>query len=234
MLFRVLPLLLLLPATLAADAVPARSTKEALQGFHNLIGSWKGTGTPSSGTREERDRGFWVETVRWQWQFKGKDTWLSADIEKGKHFSRFELRFQPKTDDFSLVATTIDKQSVTFIGTLAKKRLTVDRIDPKTKQTHRLVFSLLHANRHLYTSETRADSVTMFTKAYQVGATKQGVAFASGDTAPECVVSGGLGTMAVTHMGKTYYVCCSGCRDAFKEEPAKYVKEFEARKKSKK
>ena len=234
MLFRVLPLLLLLPATLAADAVPARSTKEALQGFHNLIGNWKGTGTPSTGTREERDRGFWLEAIRWQWQFKGKDTWLSADVEKGKHFTGFELRYQPKTDDFSLVATTTDKQSLTFTGTLANKRLTVDRVDSKTKQTQRLVFSLLHSNRHLYTSETRADGGTQFAKVYQVGATKQGVAFATGDTAPECVVSGGLGTTPVTYMGKTYYVCCSGCRDAFKEEPAKYVKEFEARKKEKK
>ena len=231
MLFRVLALLILVPATFAADPAPARSPKDALQGFHNLIGTWKGTGRPETGTREERDKGFWVESIRWQWQFKGKDTWLAADIEKGKHFTRLELRFQPKTDDFALTATTVDKQTLTFTGTLAKKKLTVDRIDPKTKATHRLVFSLLHANRHLYTSETRADGVTLFTKAYQVGATKQGVEFASGDTAPECVVSGGLGTMPVTYKGKTYYVCCSGCRDAFKEEPAKYVAEFEARKK---
>ena len=231
MLLRVLLLLTLLPATLLADAAPARSAKDALQGFNTLIGTWKGTGTPSVGTREERDRGFWIETIRWQWRFKGKDTWLQADVEKGKHFTRFELRYQPKTDDFSLVATTADKQALTFTGGLANKRLTVDRTDPKTKETQRLVFSLLHANRHLYAAETRPDGVTMFAKAYQVGATKQGVPFASGDTAPECVVSGGLGTMQVSYMGKTYYVCCSGCRDAFKEEPAKYVKEFEARKK---
>ena len=31
----------------------------------------------------------------------------------------------------------------------------------------------------------------------------------------------------MTYMGKTYYVCCSGCKDAFNEDPAKYVKEFE-------
>jgi YHS domain-containing protein len=31
-------------------------------------------------------------------------------------------------------------------------------------------------------------------------------------------------------MGKTYYVCCSGCRTEFNESPAKYVAEFEARK----
>ena len=234
MLPRMLILLILFPSLIAAEDKPARSAKEALQGFHNLIGTWKGTGTPSAGTREERDRRFWIETIRWQWQFKGKDAWLSADIEKGKHFARFELRYRPKTDDFSLAATTADKQAHTFTGTLTNKRLTVDLIDPKTKETHRLVFSLLHADRHLYTSETRADGLTLFAKAYQVGATKQGVAFATVNNGPECVVSGGLGTMPVSFKGKTYYVCCSGCRDAFKEDPAKYVKEFEERKKEKK
>ena len=233
MLMRLLPLLILAPATLAADAVPARAPKDALQGFNNLIGTWKGTGTPSAGTRAERDKGFWVETIRWQWQFKGKDAWLVADIEKGKHFTRFELRYRPKSDDFSLAATTTDKQTQTYEGSLTDKRLTVDRIDTKTKETHRLAFSLLHANRHLYTAETRGERREAFTKAYQVGATKQGAAFAAGAAGPECVVSGGLGTMTVTYMGKTYYVCCSGCRDAFKEEPAKFVKEFEARKKEK-
>ena len=33
------------------------------------------------------------------------------------------------------------------------------------------------------------------------------------------------------YMGKTYYVCCGGCKDAFNDDPAKYVKEFEERKK---
>ena len=231
MLLRVLLPLLLAPAVFAADAAPARSSKDALKALHHLIGAWKCTGTPSTGTRAERDRVFWTETIRWQWQFKAKDAWLVAEIEKGNYFTRFELRYRPKTADFSLVATTADKQTLTYTGTLADKRLTVDRLDPKTKQTHRLVFSLLHANRHLYTSETRAEGRTVFAKEYQVGATKQGVPFAAGETGPECIVSGGTGTMAVTYMGKTYYVCCSGCRDAFKEEPAKYVKEFEARKK---
>jgi YHS domain-containing protein len=64
-----------------------------------------------------------------------------------------------------------------------------------------------------------------------VGATKEGVAFAGGDAGPECIVSGGKGTMQVSYKGKTYYVCCTGCRDEFKAEPEKYVQEFEAKKK---
>jgi YHS domain-containing protein len=32
--------------------------------------------------------------------------------------------------------------------------------------------------------------------------------------------------MAVSYNGQTYYVCCSGCRDAFNENPAKIIAEF--------
>ena len=31
------------------------------------------------------------------------------------------------------------------------------------------------------------------------------------------------------YKGKTYYVCCGGCRDAFKDDPETYIKEFEAK-----
>ena len=95
------------PALLLLALLPAEpSPREALAGFHDLIGSWKGTGTPAAGSREDRDRGFWVETIRWQWQFKGKDAWLLGEVEKGKHFARFELRHRAKSDDFELLATT--------------------------------------------------------------------------------------------------------------------------------
>ncbi|MFM7112038.1 MAG: YHS domain-containing protein, partial [Planctomycetota bacterium] len=43
-------------------------------------------------------------------------------------------------------------------------------------------------------------------------------------------VSGGAGTSTVSFKGETFYVCCSGCRDAFNENPEKYVKEFKAKK----
>lgn len=217
-----------------ASADQAKKTpKEALQVFNDLIGSWKATGTPQ-GTREERDKGFWQEVVTWQWQFKDKEVWLRGDVEKGKHYTAFELRYLADKDGFELKATTPAKESHTFTGSYAKKKLTVERTDEKAKQTQRLVFSLLHYNRHLYQFEVKPNDGTTFTRAYLVGATKQGVEFASVDNGPECVVSGGLGTMPVTHKGKTYYVCCTGCRDAFKEDPEKFIKEYEEQKKKKK
>src|SRR5947209_683648 len=88
-------MVLALTAPAVAEEKPARRTpKEALQALNDLIGSWRCTGTPE-GTREEKQKGFWTESVQWAWKFKGDDAWLTAVFEKGKYFTRGELRYLP-------------------------------------------------------------------------------------------------------------------------------------------
>jgi hypothetical protein len=225
---------ILLALCAVSDTPRPVSARQALQPFNALIGSWKGTGSPE-GTREERQKGFWTETIRWTWQFKGDDAWLTADIDKGKHFTSGELRYNAGKETYQLSLMTPDKQTLTFSGTFKDKVLTLDRADPAANEDQRLVITLLHHNRYLYRFETKpAGSAVGYTRKYQVGATKEGVAFADVPRGPECIVTGGLGTSKVTHNGKEYYVCCSGCRDAFKDDPEKYIKEAEARAKEKK
>lgn len=218
----------LLLALLLADPAP-RTPKEALQGLNDLIGVWRGTGLPE-GTPDQRKKGFWSETLDIQWQFKDKDVYLRLDFKGGKHFTSGELRYLPTDNTYQLTTTSPDKQARTWTGRLDERRLTLERQDEATKERQRLIFSLLHANRFLYRYETSPEGKTLITRHYQVGATKEGVPFAAGDNKPECVVSGGLGTMTVSYKGKTWYVCCSGCRDAFRDDPEKYIKEFEERK----
>jgi len=217
-----------------------KSAKEALQPFNTLIGSWRGSGAPE-GTKEERAAGAWTETTTWSWQFKEQDAWMAVTFDKGKHFTKGELRYTPEKDKpkFTLALTATDKSTATFVGTYSDKdkALSLDRTDtPAGSDEQRLVFSLLHHNRHLYRFDTRPAGTTVtFNKKWQVGATKEGVAFADVPKGPECIVSGGLGTMKVTYKGTDYWVCCSGCRDAFKENPEKYIKEAkEAEAKAKK
>ena len=223
------------PASVHGDDTPAKRTpKEALQAFNDLIGSWRGTGQPQQGTKEERDKNFWTETIAWEWQFKDKDAWLKAKFDKSKYFDGGELRYLPDADRYQLTLRTLNKETLVFEGPLKDKRLTLERTDDAKKETQRLVVSLLHANRYLYRYEVRTGDQTLFTALYQVGATKEGVPFAEGDGKPVCIVSGGLGTMAVMYKGQTYYVCCGGCRDAFKDDPEGYIKDFEAKKAKKK
>jgi YHS domain len=213
---------------------PKKTAKEALQAFNDLIGSWRGTGQPQVGTKEEKDKNFWQETIAWEWQFKEKDAWLKAKFEKSKYFDSGELRYLPDSDRYQLTLRTVNKEALVFEGQLKDKRLTLERSDDAKKESQRLVVSLLHSNRYLYRYEVKSGEQTLFTAQYQVGATKEGVEFAGGDGKPVCVVSGGLGTMPVTYQGKTYYVCCSGCRDAFKDDPETYIKDFEAKQSKKK
>jgi hypothetical protein len=225
-------LLLALPLE---EPKPAKiSARDALKPFNVLVGSWKGSGAPE-GTKEERAAGLWSETTTWGWQFLDDDAWLTVTFEKGKYFTDGELRYNSEKGTYQFVLKTTDKKKQTFSGTLKEKILTLDRTDAPAGEEQRLVFSLLHHNRHLYRFETKAaNSALGFTKIWQVGATKAGVPFAEVAKGPECVVSGGLGTMKVTYKGKDYYVCCTGCRDAFKDNPEKWIKDYEARAKEKK
>jgi hypothetical protein len=217
-----------LPVVNAADAKPLPPI-EALKPFNLLIGKWNGAGVPE-GTLEDRNKGHWNESLMWEWKFKGDEAWITVAFDKSKYFQRGELRHLPKANLYQLKLNTIDRQSFTFTGSYKDKdkTLALERVDEKTKDTHRLVFSLLHSNRIVYREEVKPADKTFYTKLYRVGATKDGEPFVTtGFNEKECVVSGGTGTTAVMYQGKTYYVCCSGCRDAFNESPGKYVAEFE-------
>ena len=220
---------------ITADPEPA-SVKDALKPFNVLVGTWKGTGTPDGPPAGGQGKDFWTETITWGWQFKGADCWLVATFENGRHLATGELRYLPGQRTYQFTAVAPDKTTRTLTGTLSAGRtretiLTVERTDDAAKRTERLVFTLLHSNRHLYRFETRPAAGGAFARQFQVGATKEGEPFATANAGPECVVSGGRGTMPVTHKGVTYYVCCSGCRDAFREDPEKYIREAAAKKK---
>lgn len=218
-------LVALFTSTCIAEPTP----REALKPLGILIGSWKGTGIPEGNTADKQ-KGHWVETVGCEWQFKGNDAWIVITFDKGKYFTKGEVRYIPASKMLELKLTTLDKQVRTFVGQVKDKNLEVSRTDGGV--TERLIFALLHENRITYRLESKPEKGTLWTKKYVVGMTKEGVAFADvGRSANECIVSGGTGTMVVMHKGQKYYVCCSGCRDEFQADPEKYVREWEAKKK---
>jgi hypothetical protein len=208
--------------------------KEALKGFQELIGAWRATGEPASGSSAEKARGFWKETINWAWKFKGDDAWLVFTIEKGKYFKGGELRFLPTQDKYRLTMLASDGSKQIFEGKLSTngRKLIAERIDPERSEDGRLTLSLVGDIRFQYALETRPKDRKLYTKVFQVGATREGesLAGAAKSNQPECVVSGGLGTIRVTHKGETYYVCCTGCLEAFKDDPEKYIKEYKEKK----
>jgi YHS domain-containing protein len=217
----------------SADPPAKPTSKEALQAFNDLIGSWRGTGLPEN--KADKQKGAWSETIRWEWQLPKDDIHLKVLFEKGKYFTEGQLRYLGDGDRYQLTLRTVEKQTLRFEGALKERTLTLDHEDKEKKETQRLIFRLLHDNRYVYQYEVKADGKATFTRVYQVGATKEGTTFAkTGETGPECIVSGGKGTIKVTYKGETYYVCCSGCKDAFLEEPEKFIKEFKEKQRAKK
>jgi hypothetical protein len=218
--------------TLIDDTKP--NAKDALKGFQELIGNWRGTGEQGSGTAAEKTRGFWKETISWSWKFRGNDAWLTFTIDKGKHFKGGEVRSLGE-DKFQLIMTTLDGKIQNFEGKLSSngRKLVAERTDEDRAEDARLTLSLVGEIRYQYILESRPRDRKLYSRVFQVGATREGesLAGAAKSNAPECVVSGGLGTTKVSYKGETFYVCCSGCAEAFKDDPEKYIKEFKAKKK---
>ena len=213
---------------------PKSDAKEALRGFQELIGPWRATGEPVSGSSAEKARGFWKESINWVWKFKGDDAWLVFTIDNGKYFKGGELRFLPTQEKYRLTMFGIDGGKQIFEGKLSTngRKLVAERVDVERPEDSRLTLSLVGDIRFQYSFETRPKDRKLYTKVFQVGATREGesLAGAAKSNHPECVVSGGLGTIRVTHKGETYYVCCTGCLEAFKDDPEKYIKEFKEKK----
>jgi hypothetical protein len=212
----------------AAEEPARRTAREALRPFNVLIGSWNALGVPE-GSAEQKRTGSWQEAISWEWQFKDKDAWLKVSFTKGKRFAEGTLRYLADTDQYQLALTTGDRETLTFTGPLKDHRLVLERRDEPSKEVQRIVLSLVGDNRYLYHYEVRPEDRTLFRKVYLVGATKVGqpLVAVSDEIGPLCVVSYGPPLMPMSYKGKTYYVCCNSCRQEFRTDPEKYIKEYE-------
>src|SRR5262245_25249308 len=219
---------------LAADKKDP-TPREALQGLNEFIGKWTGNGGPDKPNPASKD--LWKETVGWAWKFKGDDAWLTLEIKDGKYFKGGEVRWLADKKLYQMkLIDRADKEQV-FEGQLQGDPpvLVLERVDPDTKETQQIKMNTTNdgIRLNLFFARKPKDR-TLFTKDYVVSYNKDGESIGGAkDRSKECVVTGGLGTMQVSYMGKTYWVCCTGCRDAFMDNPEKFIKEFEARKKMK-
>ena len=94
----------------------------------------------------------------------------------------------------------------------------------------RLVFNQQENNR-LLVELSRRRGAGNFRLQDTIGSQREGTSFALSDSdygEKTCVISQGLGTTPVSFKGKTYWVCCSGCKAAFEEEPEKWIARYEA------
>ena len=199
------------------------ATIDALRDFNGLIGSWRGIGQVKRGSPQ----GAWQEKAELVWELKPKSTGIRIKIDEGKEWQTALLAYDATSKLFTLTAEFPDKTGRKYQGKFAENRLVLEGLDEK-KEVHRITLTLLNENRMLILFEKRPEQQSFFTRVGEVGYQRQGTKIAAvGGSGPICVVTGGAGTIAVMHKGKTYYVCCTGCRDAFNDDPEGILAAYE-------
>lgn len=201
------------------------SSIDALREYNGLIGGWRGVGQPKRASQQ----GAWQEKAVAVWELKPKSTGIRLNVEAGKQWKSALLGYDDKSKKFTLKVTLLDDATREYQGQLEDKRLVLESAaDAKTNEIHRLTLTTLNENRLTLLFEKRPEQQSFYSRVAEVGYQREGTRLAAASTSgPVCVVTGGLGTIAVMHQGKTYYVCCTGCRDAFNDDPEGILVEYE-------
>ncbi|MGE3819947.1 MAG: YHS domain-containing protein [Isosphaeraceae bacterium] len=235
------PLVLALVAghpRLALSDEPTDSSSEVpepLSRLSYLIGGWKGTGVPSA----NRIRG-WTESHAWAWAFeKGRPVGLTAELTGNKLLSKLRLTHDSATGRYTLRGLDSSARPIVFTGGFDKagKTLVLDRDGPTAEGAKQRLTLFPNGNLVRYTLwvSEQGKGVPRFSRTVEIGVTKVGESFAAGSGAtsvPQCVVTGGAASITVSYQGKSYPLCCTGCRDEFNENPEKYVRKASTRRES--
>lgn len=219
------------PGKAVAGRIDAQKGKLArLQG---LVGSWKGVASPIRGS----DKGAWIERADWAWKFADNSASLAVKVDEGKYFSTAELQPGEKAGEYLLVAKTSDgKGTIHYAGELDKEgKLTLLAKDAPEGMPKRISFRFVAEGARLIVLLEGPSAIgDGYARLAEVGYTRKGSRFGQGSTGPECVVTGGFGSIEVSYKGQKYFVCCTGCRDYFNDNPEEVLADFKARKEAEK
>lgn len=218
----------------AADLTPLVQDKQLLAPLQSYVGEWRGIGLPKRGSNQ----GAWSETAKWSWKFADGRAALVANLQPGKFFERLEVR--PDEEGRALVVDAFDAKSpdspaVRYRGEMLDGQLVAIAKNSPEGLPARIAIRLVAAGDRMLVLYERRLSEDAFARMAEVGSTRKGSSFAKRATSgPECVVTGGLGTIEVEYEGKTYFVCCGGCKDLFEEDPAGVLADYRERKSAEK
>jgi hypothetical protein len=216
------------------DAEERSAEKESLAKLQTYVGQWKGVGQVRRGSVRGS---WWSVTSEWAWRFDDDTTSLSFVSDKAKFIREGELQSTGNSGDYELVAKFADERtSVRYTGKLDETgKLVFVAEKPVSDLPARVsIWFVAKGDRMLILYEQKSATSDRYLRMAEVGFTRKGSNFGKGATYVECVVTGGKGTIPVTHKGKAYYVCCGGCRDYFNEDPERALAEYRERKEAEK
>lgn len=218
------------------------NVRAALKPLQILIGNWNGTSRNAA-----------LDQPGWAWDLKTdpKQPALKIQSEKGKYIRDGRLTFLAASQEYEFTATDGDGKKRLFRGTFSEPVQDVPGDDKKMQRTYKLklvepeaapdgeqwqlVINQQENNRYILEID-RKRGTGSFNRIDTINTQREGTSFALSDTdygEKTCIISQGLGTISVSHKGQTYWVCCSGCKAAFEDEPDKWIAKWEAMKKEK-
>jgi hypothetical protein len=221
----------------------------AMKPLNVMLGTWEGKTNRQVG-------GFAaLDTANWVWDMKTDKNQPALTMKSDgtiKYIQQARLTYLVEKKQFQLV--TRDKKGTerTFFGDFMPDRAPKqipDEEGGKTmhwnfkiqfteaelanqKERWRIELNQLHNDRFLMTFY-RSPNRARFLQVDIVANQRAGVSFAKKDNDygdRECIISQGLGTIVVMYKGQSFYVCCSGCKDAFEDDPELWIARAEARK----
>ena len=221
----------------------------ALKPLQVMLGKWSGK------TRLDYDGFKAVDQHEWIWDLQSNPDQPALKISSNAspYLKDAHLTWDVERNVFELTAT--DKEGVTreFEGTYTDPVHEIVGPDEKLHKVFRLQLTQTEAsqtkidganyqlafvqqenNRYLLEVDRRRGKAA-FRRYDTVSTQREGTSFAISDSDygdKTCIISQGLGTMPVSYKGKSYWVCCSGCKAAFDADPETWIARAEKRDKS--
>lgn len=229
-------------STPAADSAAAQveGVMEALKPLQVMLGNWRGT------TRKDFAGFKAVDTHEWIWDLQTDPARpaLVVASDKSPYLRTARLTWDVSRELFELTATDSEGTERAFEGTYAEPVREIVGPDDKLHRVFKLLltqtedsrasaggehwqlaFVQQENNRYLLEVDRRRGKAA-FKRYDTVSTQREGTSFALSDSdygEKTCIISQGLGTIAVSYKGKSYWVCCSGCKAAFEEDPETWI-----------
>lgn len=213
---------------------------QKLKPLQVMLGNWRGT------TRKDYDGFKAVDNHEWIWDLKSnpQQPALVAQSDKSPYLKRASITWNPDLSKFVLTSTDGEDVTREFLGDYTDPvheivgpddklhrvfRLQLTQTEESVQKTGgeiwQMAFAQQENNRYLLEVDRRRGSAD-FRRYDTVSTQREGTSFALSDSdygEKSCIISQGLGTIAVSHQGKTYWVCCSGCKAAFEDDPETWI-----------
>jgi len=219
----------------------AESVLTAMQPLQVLLGKWNGM--PRN--RPQPDEPEWV----WDFQTSRAQPSLVMKSDKSLYIREGRLTFLPDLQRYQFTWKTPEGDERVLRGDFVEPVSDVPGDDKKLQRTFKLqltgepqdggeqwqlAFHQMENNRYILEVDRRKGSGA-FQRIDTVHTQREGTSFAISSTdygEKTCIISQGLGTMTVSYKGQSYYVCCTGCKAAFEEDPERWIAKWEERKKA--